>query len=122
MIAALLAALATIAVLLLGGCQPGDTLSLQKEPEYIKVPLQPAREMVATIRTIAKDRIAVAESLCAQNKLTAAQCQQMHLDIQGLKQLDFEVTRALDNPKAELDTKKIIKMLEISAKLIGAVM
>ena len=110
--------LATIGLL---GCASGDDPgAFQKEPDSISIPLQQARNLYATIATIARDRMAYAQSLCTQNRLSATECLQLAKDAQVLQTLDFEVKRRLDNPKAELDTAKLLRILEISAKLIGA--
>ncbi len=125
MTAVWLALAVTLASALLVGCgsqatAPGGTLSVMKEPDTIAVPLQPARDLYATIRLTVKDRFAHAESLCLTGKLPAATCRQVALDRQAAQQLDFEINRSLTSPKATLDVEKIKRVLELSAKLIGA--
>lgn len=123
----LIAALSAFAcvVAFFGGCggrvEPGDTLSVMKEPEYVKVPLQPARNLWATIRQTARTRIVYVQGKIARGELSAAESQQVLRDIETLRQLEFEISRALDNPKAELDVQKIAKVLELTAKVVGAV-
>ena len=110
--------LATIGLL---GCASGDDPgALHKEPESIRIPLQQARNLYATVATITRDRVAYAQTLCATNRLSATECAQLAKDAQVLQVLDFEIKRRLDNPRSELDTEKLIRILEISAKLIGA--
>ena len=98
----------------------GSALSVMKEPDTIAVPLQGARDLYATIRTIATDRIAYAQAKCKARALTLKECAQLDTDIGALKQLDFEVVRSLNSPKATLDVTKIAKILEVSSKIIGA--
>lgn len=114
--------------LVLGACgggqvqapAPGDALSVMKEPDYVKVPLQPARNLWATIRQTARGRIVYVQGKIARGELTAAESAQVLKDIETARQLDFEIARALDNPKAELDVQKIAKILEVTAKIVGA--
>ena len=114
--------LLVLGLLVLSGCASATSETpLHKEPEFAQVPLQPARELYATIRTIAVDRVRYVAMLCETDKLPASVCIQLEKDLETLRALDFEITRALNNPKATLDTEKILKILEISAKLIGAV-
>lgn len=103
------------------GVVPMDSpLSLHKEPESIVIPLQQARNLYATVATIARDRMAYAQGLCKANKLPATTCLQLVDDGKSLQALDFEIKKRLDNPKAELDVDKIVRILEVSAKLISA--
>lgn len=112
------------AALLLVGCgdkiQPGDALSIHKEPDTITIPLQPARNLYATIRQTVQARLVYAEAKCRRDELSASECRTIAEDTGTARQLDFEIRRGLDNPKAELDVAKIARVLEISAKVVGA--
>lgn len=94
-----------------------------KEPDSVSVPLQDARNLYATLSLIVRDRIKGIDALLAQKgDFDTAFVVQFVNDKEALRSLDFEIRRKLENPKAELDTEKIIRILEIMAKLVGAVL
>lgn len=116
-----------LAAVLAGGCADkapvvpvGSALSVHKEATVVTIPLQPARNLWATIRQTARGRIVYAQGKCQRNELSATECAQIAKDIETVRQLDFEITRALDNPTADLDVAKIAQILTVSAKIIGA--
>ena len=95
----------------------------QKEPDTVNVPLQEARNLYATISLIVRDRVKVIDALLLERgDFNTEFVIQFTKDKEALKALDFEIRRKLENPKAELDTEKIIRILEVMAKLVGAVL
>jgi hypothetical protein len=112
-----------IATLLLAGCAGtnGDSAgTLQKESDTLTIQIQPAREMYATLRLIVTDRIQYALRLCQEDKIPASACAQLARDVDTMQKLDFEIRRKLTSPPIVMDTEKILRILEISAKLLGA--
>lgn len=108
-------------VLLLAGCAAGSVPGpLYKEPETITIQLREARTLYATVSLIARDRMAYALALCQANRLLVMECQQIREDARVLQGIDFEIRRRLDSPRAEFDTERVLRILEISAKLLGA--
>jgi hypothetical protein len=110
-----------VAALALTGCAPtGSTLSVMKEPDTVCAPLQSTRDLWATVRTIAGNRIALFEAAGRRGALSPAVWAQGQEDIKVMRALDFDITRKLNSPKAVLDVEKVTKILEVSAKIIGA--
>lgn len=119
-----LAALVTLASLLVAGCgdkiQPGDALSLQKEPEVLCAPTQDVRDLYATARTVVAQYLAAEDQALKNKKLTAAELDAIRKRRDDLRALDFDLKRKIENPKSTLDTEKIIRVLEGLGKVIGA--
>jgi len=102
-----------IAMTVLAGCG-----ILTKEPDTIAVPLQAARNVYATVRTLYQDGAARVRAKCAKKELTEAECLRLaglHAQAQAL---DFQIRRGLENPKAELDLEKIAKLLELASQFV----
>jgi len=99
--------------LLLAGCG-----IFTKDPDTIAVPLQGARTVYATVRTLYQDGAARVQVKCQKKELTEAECLRLAGVHDQAKALDFEIRRGLENPKAELDLEKIAKLLELAAKFI----
>lgn len=91
---------------------------LTKEPETLAVPLQAARNVYATVRTLYQDGAARVRVKCEKKELTEAECLRL-AGVQAQAQaLDFQIRRGLENPKAELDLEKIARLLELASQFV----
>lgn len=124
-----LAALVTLGALVLSGCasvKPGDPLSLQKEPDQLCAPTKDVQNLYATARTVVSMKIAAEEARIKSGKTTCggpmpvAEADKLRAEHATLRSLDFDLKRKIENPRSELDTAKIIRVLETLAKGIGA--
>lgn len=93
-----------------------------KEPDTIEIDLQKARNMYAALHTAVKRRLQYLQEQAANDKLSGSQVMQLNQDINNFEALNFEVSKKLDHPKAELDVDKIIKILEIVGRIAGAIL
>jgi hypothetical protein len=104
------------------GVEPGSTLSLEKEPDAICVPLQPARNAYASIRQVAILILEHAGREVAAGRRTSEEAAAMERYRRQFRDLDFQIARGLNAPKAELDMAKIQRVAEGTAKIIGALL
>ena len=113
-----------IGVLFLAGCagdiKPGDTLSLQKEPEVLCAPTQDVRDLYATVRTVVGQYLEAEDRMLKNKKLTVAELETRRARRDAIRELDFDLKMKIENPKSTVDTEKIIRILRGLGKGIDA--
>lgn len=100
---------------MVGGC---GMFSKSAKDATIEIPLQDARNAYATIRTLYLDGAARVKVKCEKKELTEAECVRLSIVQERADALDFEIRRALDNPKAQIDWEKIARLLELASKFV----
>ncbi len=121
-------ALAALVALIVAACSSGEGGKpligggagvLTKEPATITVSVQDARNLYARVDTVYKTLASAASTKCATNQLKATECAALtQINAQAVT-LNQEVRMKLDNPRAELDTAKVIRLLEVVASIAG---
>lgn len=105
-----------IPALALGACS-----FFTKPTPTVSVPVQVAQDNYATLREIYARLAPLVAVKCSANELTASQCLQLQQTDQQLRALDFEVTRALNNPGVSIDWDHVKLALDALGRMAALV-
>ena len=114
---------ALIGAILLAGCggvETGSVLSVHKEPDQVCAATKDVQTMYAVLRTVVSRQIKAEEAACDAGKITKARCSELRAGHKLMREADLEANIKIMNPKAVLDTGKIITILKAIGAGVGA--